>query len=79
MAVTVHPRCGARWSGTRACHCAGCCRTFSSTSAFDHHQRGGGCRDPQDVGLVEVVKAVGTVWAWPGSDPTFTVEEVEDL
>lgn len=75
MPETVrHPKCGRTWSGARTCHCAGCCETFSSTSAFDLHQRGGDCADPATVRrLAAVETAHGTVWGWPrGGDAWWT-------
>lgn len=52
--------CDATWTGTSACHCAGCHRdehgrprTFAGIKLFDahRHQRGerGGCLDPEQV------------------------------
>lgn len=50
-------------------HCGGCHEHFSSTTAFDQHQRGGTpgqiCRDPAEVGLTPVAKAYGVLWSWP--------------
>ena len=31
--------CTCAFRGARTCHCAGCCETFGSLSAFDWHQR----------------------------------------
>ena len=47
MTATTHG-CGARWhqAGNRTSHCAGCHRTFSSTSTFDAHRRDMRCVDP---------------------------------
>ncbi len=69
-ADAIHHGCGRWWTGTRVAHCGGCCRHFSSTTAFDQHQRGGKpgtlCRDPAEVGLVPVTKPYGVLWSWPG-------------
>lgn len=65
----IRHSCGAWWTGTRVAHCGGCHRSFSSTTAFDQHQRGGEpgtlCRDPEQVGLVPVAKPYGVLWSWP--------------
>ncbi len=57
------------WTGTRVAHCGGCCRHFSSTTAFDQHQRGGKpgalCREPAEVGLAPIAKPYGVLWSWP--------------
>jgi hypothetical protein len=62
--------CGAQWSGSRTCHCSGCCETFTSTSAFDKHQNRPGvtpiCKDPAESGLVAHEKPWGVVWGLPG-------------
>jgi len=51
--MPTHGACGRTWRGTAACHCSGCCRTFSGTKLFDRHRhlRGnhGGCRDPETL------------------------------
>lgn len=69
-ADAIRHGCGRWWTGTRVAHCGGCCRHFSSTTAFDQHQRGGKpgalCRDPAEVGLVPVTKPYGVLWSWPG-------------
>jgi hypothetical protein len=49
--VATCGRCAARWTATRAAHCAGCHRTFSTVSGFDKHRRDGGCLEPAAVGL----------------------------
>jgi hypothetical protein len=50
----THGACGTTWTGTRAAHCSGCCRTFSGSSLFDAHRRGygdrGSCLDPVALG-----------------------------
>jgi len=50
----THGTCGATWTGTRAAHCSGCCKTFSGASLFDQHRRGyserGQCLDPAALG-----------------------------
>lgn len=55
--------------GSRACHCAGCHRTFSNLTLFDAHQqwdREGAwslaCKDPGALGLV---RAGNEVWWTP--------------
>jgi len=50
MSIATHG-CGARWhqAGNRTSHCAACHLTFSSTSVFDLHQRGGTCADPASL------------------------------
>jgi len=86
LGVRTTHSCGAWWTGTRVSHCGAtqCHRTFSSTTAFDRHQRNrpeGGveCLDPAGVGLVPVAKPYGVLWSWPASDgnPYATHEEVE--
>jgi hypothetical protein len=54
------------WTGLRACHCAGCHRTFSGLTAFDRH-RGRRCVDPFEAGLVLVEKDGWDCWAKPGT------------
>lgn len=67
-----HPRCKQWWTGSRAAHCSACCRTFSSTTAFDAHQRntepGHACRAPEAIGLVPIAKPYGVLWSLPGGD-----------
>ncbi|WP_449727818.1 FDXHR family putative zinc-binding protein [Catenulispora acidiphila] len=67
-----HPRCGASWTGSRAAHCARCCLTLSSTSAFSAHQHLTDgvltCAAPEKVGLVPVAKPWGVLWSWPTTD-----------
>lgn len=71
----THPKCGQSWTGTRAAHCAGCCLTFSSTTAFDMHQRLNDgvltCEAPEKVSLVPVDKPWGVMWGCPrnGDNP----------
>lgn len=49
----THGACGATWTGTRAAHCSGCCRTFSGIELFDRHRAGygehGQCVDPAEL------------------------------
>ena len=52
-----HGKCGKRWNGLTTCHCGGCCRTFTTLTAFDKHRQGlhtkvRYCADPESVGLV---------------------------
>lgn len=64
-----HGACGKWWTGgERASHCAGCCETFSSLTAFERHRRGLRCNPPAEVGLVARRKPFGTLWAIPGPD-----------
>jgi hypothetical protein len=46
-------RCDASWTGHRACHCSGCCRTFSGVDLFDRHRslagEHGTCHDPETI------------------------------
>lgn len=69
-----HPKCGHWWTGTRAAHCAGCCNTFSSITAFDRHQQntdpGQTCRIPGAAELVPVPKKYGTLWSLPPRELT---------
>ncbi|HZP49658.1 hypothetical protein [Actinocrinis sp.] len=74
-AEAIRHSCGQWWTGTRVAHCGSvnCHRTFSSTTAFDRHQRNkpdGGveCLNPATVGLVPVEKPYGVLWSWPASD-----------
>lgn len=61
--------CGARWTGSRPAHCAGCHQTFSGTTAFDAHRRDGACITPEAKGLIPEDNAHGTtVWHFPGSN-----------
>ena len=57
-------RCGARWAGSRTCHCAaaGCHLTFTSVGSFDAHRKGGRCNPPADVGLVLIPGRAYEVW-----------------
>lgn len=61
--------CRGWWTGARTAHCGGCCRHFSSTTAFDRHQRsrvsGVECLDPAKVGLIPVRKPFGVLWSLP--------------
>jgi hypothetical protein len=45
--------CPATWTGTSACHCAGCHQTFVSATLFDAHRaqygERGVCRRPADL------------------------------
>lgn len=56
--MNVHGTCGATWTGARACHCSGCCRTFSGLHLFDAHRRGygerGSCLEPEEMPGVEL-------------------------
>jgi hypothetical protein len=69
MVQQVHGKCGKAWSGTRACHCSGCCETFSGIGLFDAHrnQRGeyGSCIDPSTMRDVELRDGV-----WSGPEMT---------
>jgi hypothetical protein len=69
-----HGKCGATWTGTRASHCSGCCRTWSGVTLFDAHRKitgeHGTCLDP-----TEVAERVGCpvelrdgVWSYPEMD-----------
>ncbi len=66
----THPACEGSWTGLSTSHCARCCRTYSSTSAFERHwsDATGTCRHPEDAGLVPVTKPWGTMWSWPPSN-----------
>ena len=44
-------RCGAYWSGYRACHCPTCHNTFGGVTGFDLHRMGGDCRPLENVDL----------------------------
>ncbi|WP_024487196.1 MULTISPECIES: FDXHR family putative zinc-binding protein [Rhodococcus] len=48
--------CNAEWSGQSAAHCSACHNTFTGTTAFDQHRRGGECRTPEASGLVRAHK-----------------------
>lgn len=63
-----HGSCGSRWHGRRTAHCARCCRTFSSITAFDRHWKGGH-RSPLEAGLVARDGHHGTIWALAGHNP----------
>lgn len=77
-----HPKCGSWWTGNAISHCAACCETFSSTTAFDRHQSktepGQTCRKPETAGLVPVAKPYGTLWSLPGSDSDWTRHALPD-
>ena len=63
-------RCGARWAGVSAAHCAaeGCHRTFTGVNGFDRHRIGGTCTDPATLGMRI---AEGRAYeAWTGSELT---------
>lgn len=64
----VHGACRSWWTGGERSHCGGCCRTYTSLSAFDRHRRGGQCLDPQTAGLIARQKPYGLLWGWPGPD-----------
>lgn len=49
--MAICGRCRAQWGGLNTCHCAGCHRTFTGITAFDHHRKGGECQHPNDIGL----------------------------
>ncbi len=58
--------CGARWSGTNACHCGACHRhTFTGVAAFDRHRKGGVCNNPTSVGLVKATGRAFEAWTFP--------------
>ena len=64
----THP-CGHATKHTSRVGCCASCRLlFSSDSAFDRHHKGGECKHPLDVGLVEPSRtAPGEVmWSLPG-------------
>ena len=77
-----HPKCRTWWTGARAAHCPACCLTFSSTTAFDQHQRatepGRLCRDPKLAGLVPIDKPYGILWSSPPSDSDWTRSALPD-
>jgi hypothetical protein len=65
-------RCGVRWAGYQACHCAACHLTFTAIRAFDKHRGGnkhgekpGECSDPPNVGLV---LKENQQWGYPDTD-----------
>lgn len=63
--------CGARWSGTNACHCGACHRfTFTNVSAFDRHRKGGVCNEPTSVGLVQATGRAFEAWTFPSDEAT---------
>ena len=45
--------CDSTWTGTAACHCSGCHRTFSGVGLFDKHRSAvgeyGACIDPATI------------------------------
>lgn len=70
------PKCEREWNGSSLCHCATCCETFSSDSAFDLHLASPNadinCYDPATLvagsgkpRLVVVAREWGPVWARP--------------
>ena len=74
------PDCGRQWTALEEAHCAGCCRHFSSDSAFDKHliappqgpRPFKTCRDPAALHkadgsprLIQVETDHGSMWAWP--------------
>jgi hypothetical protein len=63
-----HGACKRWWTGAERSHCGGCCRTFSSLTAFERHRRGLRCNDPASVGLVAREKPYGVLWGLPGPD-----------
>lgn len=71
-----HAACGASWSGTRACHCSGCCQTFSGTDLFDRHRtlygEHGTCRDLRE--LIADVELRDGVWCRPRMDAAAKAE-----
>jgi hypothetical protein len=66
-----HGVCGRSWSGSRACHCSGCHRTFSGTELFDRHRnhRGdhGSCLDPATLPRMELWS--DGIWHMPAMTP----------
>lgn len=67
--------CDNKWTGLSTCHCAGCHRTFTGITAFDHHRVGGKCVDPAERGLVPAVRRHWTGWGWPGDDTRFDTDD----
>lgn len=67
--LTAACRCGTRWSGERAAHCAaaGCHQTFTTVGNFDRHRRGGTCHDPATIGLTERTRSGYTLWSQPNT------------
>lgn len=69
----VHAACGQWWTGTGKHHCSGCCRTFTSITAFTAHRDGSHargerhCLDPVAVGLIDAGHAY-PCWGIPGTD-----------
>lgn len=69
-------RCGARWAGVTAAHCAaaGCHQTFGGVGLFDDHRKAGQCVEPLRLDLVLTEDMTGApVWRKPavkGSDST---------
>jgi hypothetical protein len=68
--------CDNGWTGTSACHCCACHRTFTGITAFDIHRTGGECSDPTGIftekgepRLVAVDKLYWSGWACPGEKP----------
>lgn len=62
--------------GAVSCHCSGCDETFTSLTAFDAHrvnrrQGDAECANPTAVGLILRQRVGGTVWGFPGDNPTF--------
>lgn len=67
--MTTHPKCGKSWGGKRQEHCAGCCETFSGTTAGDKHRIGEHgvdrrCASPAERGLVQDERGI---WHLPGT------------
>ena len=81
--LTACVDCGRRWTAKGEAHCAGCCRHFSSDSAFELHVKKPPeygprpfetCRDPATVRtrkgepkLVLTESRWGPLWSRPGS------------
>ncbi len=81
--------CGRRWTARREAHCPGCCRHFTSDSAFDAHlvapppvgpRPFQTCRDPAGLRtgkgtprLVQAATRWGPAWGWPGERPAASI------
>lgn len=61
----LHGACKQWWTGAERSHCGGCCRTFSSLTAFEKHRKGLRCNDPAAVGLIARQKPYGELWGLP--------------
>jgi len=68
--------CVNAWTGSSACHCCGCHRTFTGVTAFDIHRTGGTCNPPTSLltekgeqRLVPTERMYWTGWGLPGERP----------